>query len=722
MLEENRIAKPEWLNSAWLDLMIGCGAWSLPLLLLAGPLGSSMVWLSATFYLLSLVCNYPHYMATIYRAYRKREDFNKYQIFTLHLTILIVAALALAHWSHRLLVWVFTLYVCWSPWHYMGQNFGLLMMFARRSGAQPRQRDRNAINLAFIASYLMLLVSFHTGASNDPMVISLGLPADLARLIKILLFVVFIIAGAYGLMRLAAQMSWRAWTAPALIFLTEFLWFVMPSIASLYNNIPLTQIRYSSGILAFMHSAQYLWITSFYARREAQTSAVAWRPGKYFAALVIGGIILFVPGPWLASRALHLDFGVSFLAFTALVNIHHFLLDGAIWKLRESRIFALLVDTRAEATMATEKAEAIFTAIAVWISSRSLPARILRIAAIVALLLLAGIDQTKFMLGLNENNSARLAQAAALNPYDANIKMRLALALASTKGVDETVAGLEQAIRIDPYNAEAQNQLARLLIDNGRYQQAYQHYQQMIKYAPDANAFINLGILCAQLNHLDEAIGYWQKAVVFDPKQKNAYLYIAETYFRQGDFARANINYEQYLVIATNEPAEQRPHPRDIVTVVLKLAESYQHTEHPERSIKYCQKAVGISEQIGDKPLTSTALVASAKIFANFGDQKRAIFAFQNALKLDAIVGDDKTSAIDWFNYGQLLQQFGAKKSLIYACWLNAEALLKDSAGSELAEIKQARTEIERDLDTETATKTRNDLAAVIGEALTLQF
>jgi hypothetical protein len=34
----------------------------------------------------------------------------------------------------------------------------------------------------------------------------------------------------------------------------------------------------------------------------------------------------------------------SFLTFTALLNIHHFILDGAIWKLRDSRIAALLPD------------------------------------------------------------------------------------------------------------------------------------------------------------------------------------------------------------------------------------------------------------------------------------------------------------------------------------------------------------------------------------------
>ena len=37
---------------------------------------------------------------------------------------------------------------------------------------------------------------------------------------------------------------------------------------------------------------------------------------------------------------------LAFLIFTALVNIHHFILDGAIWKLRDGRIATLLLNSR----------------------------------------------------------------------------------------------------------------------------------------------------------------------------------------------------------------------------------------------------------------------------------------------------------------------------------------------------------------------------------------
>ena len=62
----------------------------------------------------------------------------------------------------RLLPWIFTIYLTWSPWHYSGQNYGLFMMFARRAGADPDKAGRRALYGAFVVSYLILFLGFHT--------------------------------------------------------------------------------------------------------------------------------------------------------------------------------------------------------------------------------------------------------------------------------------------------------------------------------------------------------------------------------------------------------------------------------------------------------------------------------------------------------------------------------------------------------------------------------
>ena len=76
-----------WIYGPWLDLLVGCGAWSAPLLVIAmwAAPSTSHFWVVG-FYLLAIIFNYPHFMATVYRAYHTRETFEKYKFFTLHLT------------------------------------------------------------------------------------------------------------------------------------------------------------------------------------------------------------------------------------------------------------------------------------------------------------------------------------------------------------------------------------------------------------------------------------------------------------------------------------------------------------------------------------------------------------------------------------------------------------------------------------------------------------
>src|ERR1700756_808991 len=86
----------EWIYNPWLDLIVGCGAWSAPLLLLAYfSLASHTLTWSVAFYVLALFFNYPHYMATIYRVYHREADFNRYRIFTVHVAFLMVATAVL---------------------------------------------------------------------------------------------------------------------------------------------------------------------------------------------------------------------------------------------------------------------------------------------------------------------------------------------------------------------------------------------------------------------------------------------------------------------------------------------------------------------------------------------------------------------------------------------------------------------------------------------------
>jgi tetratricopeptide (TPR) repeat protein len=723
---------PSWIYNPALDLIVGCGAWSAPLMLLALRWGPVYARQSAVvFYALALAFNYPHYMATIYRAYHTREDFLKYRVFTVHLTLLLALTALLAHVAVPLLPWLFTLYVTWSPWHYTGQNFGLLMMFARRGGAAPTAAERRALYLSFVASYAMLFATFHSGPSNDPLVLSLGLPEALAFWVKILGALAYALLGSFGLSRLIERVGVRRLLAPIALFATQFLWFVLPPLLELTYGLQIPQSRYSTGVLAVMHSAQYLWITSYYAKKEATQSGAAWRAAAYFATMVAGGIALFVPGPWLISLLFRFDFTASFLIFTALVNIHHFMLDGAIWKLRDGRVAALLLDTRVRVASNVSQVGSAFGRVTRWLVGGSRAAHDLRVAVALVLFVWAGLDEIRYVLSVNDANLAGLLRAERLNPYDSAVQMRIAQARSHAGDHDEAIGALERAIAVNPKNPVPQHALAHALIERGRYAEAYEHYHRMLAVLPrDPDALVSLGIVANQLGHSAEAVDCWTKALNVDPGQLNAHLYLAESLDEAKDAAGALAHYQAYVQRAAAKDDLERPVAGQLIAVAIKVAEDYLRLNQPQRARVAFESAVATANQAGDKKLEAAALAGLAGLQEQAGDAVGAARSRQRGLSLAAAT-DPRSEAADWFDYGQFLRRQGLADRFAYACFLKAEALLRASPVSAVSSespangvspvVRGLRETTEASLDQKTAAQVRQTLAEVLAQAVSLQ-
>jgi tetratricopeptide (TPR) repeat protein len=714
-----------WIYGPWLDLLIGCGAWSAPLLavaLLMTP-AHTHAW-AMTFYLLAIVFNYPHFMATIYRAYHTRADFEKYKFVTLHATLLLVLTGIVMHASPRFFPWLFTLYICWSPWHYSGQNFGLLMMFARRGGADITAGERRWLRGAFVASYLMLLASFETGGSTDPLILSLGLPTKITFPLRLAFGVAFAIFTFLGFRRLIRTMGARQLIAPLTLAFTQFLWFVLPTLLELNSVSQVPQTRYSSGILAVLHSAQYIWITSYYQRREARAAGQKnWHIAAYFATLVAGGIALFIPGPWVVSYLFHYDFTTSFLIFVSLVNIHHFILDAKLWKLRDKRVAALLVDQSgkpsASAAVAPPRASGSARAFAL----RFLAAPAFRISLAVLLFLWGGFDQLHFALRTAEGNLPALLRAAQINPYDSFVEERIARAETQQGQHDQAVAALTRAVALNPSSITLQQAAARALIADGRYADAYAHYQKMLERFPrDADALTNYGLLAARLGHPEEAMDSWEKSVDVNPDQPNAHLYLAEAYDQRGEPVAAARHWNLFLQFAAANP---RAAPdastfsrQQILAASIQLADDESRINHSAAALARYDTAIAQAQQAGGAKLESLALVHRADLQARNGDAAAAAQSYQRGLALDAQAGDTQAAALDWFNYGQFLRSHNAPDELAYAAFLHAENLLSGASGAELDTVQTARRQVESKMGAKAASVAQKDLAAQLQRAV----
>jgi tetratricopeptide (TPR) repeat protein len=713
-----------WIYGPWLDLLVGCGAWSAPLLAVA-------MWLTPVhphawvvgFYLLAIIFNYPHFMATIYRAYHTREDFEKYKMFTLHVTLLLVLTGILLHASYRFLPWVFTLYICWSPWHYTGQNYGLLMMFARRSGATVTQAERRWLRAAFVASYLMLLASFETGGSSDSLILSLGLPARVTLPARVILGAAFAIFAFLGFRRLVSRAGVSAMTAPLTLLLTQFLWFVLPTLVELRSQYQIPQTRYSSGILAVLHSAQYIWITSYYQQREARAkSKSGWRMTAYLLTLLAGGIALFIPGPWLVSYLFHYDFTTSFLIFTALVNIHHFILDGAIWKLRDSRISSVLVDrSKAPAQAATENAmRTDARGGRPWAASRVLSAPAFRISVAGLLFLWGGIDQVHFALGSDEGDLASLQRAADMNPYDSMLQARIASAETQAGERDEAVAALTRAVEISPQNAALQHACARAMIEDGRYEDAYEHYGKMLAVFPnDADALVNYGLLAKRLGHPEEAVSSWEKAVGTNPNQPNAQLYLAEALDQKGQPGAAAPHWNAFLQLASAHPDDPVASATQQISAAIQLGDDETRSNDEPAALTEYKSAISMAERANDSRLESLAFAHLADLQEKTGDSKSAALSYERGLALDAKAADSRSEAFDWFNYGQFLRRHGLPDELAYACFLRAQNLLGEAGGQEIETVRAAVRDLSSHLGKK-ASVSAEDLPELLSRAANL--
>src|SRR5262249_60219491 len=125
----------------------------------------------------------------------------------------------------------------------------------------------NCIWAAFVASYATTILTFHSAASNDPFFISLGLPVSWT-LLRGPLTLLYLVLGGFILGRMIQRAGWRIMAAPVTLYITQFLWFLLATAVELFRGARVSQAAYAVTGVAFMHCAQYLWITTYYARRE----------------------------------------------------------------------------------------------------------------------------------------------------------------------------------------------------------------------------------------------------------------------------------------------------------------------------------------------------------------------------------------------------------------------------------------------------------------------
>lgn len=599
-----------WIFGPTVDLLVGCGAWSLPLLVLTYYLSQrDAVTLSFAFYFLGVFCNQPHYMATVYRAYHTPTDFNQYRFFTIYVTVFILLTAVIVHLAPALFPWLLTFYLTWSPWHYTGQNYGISMMLIRRTGAKPTDQQRNLIWWSYLASYAVWFFALHnTGTASQANLIILPIPQEYARIAELFFLAVYLGAGIAGHAPLIRQVGVRALLGPLVLLTTQFLWFLLPELLRNVTTLEFPATYSSAGILAFMHCAQYLWITSYFAKKERSAvapgatagSVAGFRFWPYYLILIVGGIALFIPGPWVASRVFGYDLVESFFIFAALVNLHHFILDGAIWKLRDGRIARLLLGRNPPAV---EPDGAAASAPApsrwAWLAGPSAGARTLRWSLVALLLGLALVDQAQFWLTLKNSGPSELTLAQRLNPQDTRVYFQNAKQLIAAGKNAEAIAELRRVIAINPRSVSAQHLLGELLFKSGDTRAALEHYDRMaVLFQPDHVVLVNSGLLAARQGDTAKSLERFEAALRLSPHDTGLHLYLGQALESSGDIPAAMRQYALFIKLHADDLTAPEVLP-DYLGAGLKLAELSLKQKQPADAQALYRKVAALARAHG---------------------------------------------------------------------------------------------------------------------------
>ena len=281
-----------------------------------------------------LVFNGAHFAASAVRLYTKRGAKEEFPFLSWGFPIVCLVAVAVG------LSWpvlgrnLTNLYLSWSPYHYAAQTYGIAVMYAMQSGARLDDHDKRRIWWVCLVPFLYALVTANEGGlawfvSRDSL-------ASVPVLWMVYQAVVAVLS--VGVVTLPLVLFWQLHTMrkknvpliTLLLQITNGIWWLGTNYLSAW------------WWTAMLHSIQYLIIVVVLHVREQMAVAPATpnplhRPAFYatafYASSFLLGAILFFGVPAAYVR-MGFDSTESYVLFAVIINLHHFIVDGFIWRNR----------------------------------------------------------------------------------------------------------------------------------------------------------------------------------------------------------------------------------------------------------------------------------------------------------------------------------------------------------------------------------------------------
>jgi hypothetical protein len=292
---------------------------------------------------LTWIANWPHFAATSQRLYGRADHLRQYPITALAAPAIVAVGVgASLAWPLIAAPYFVKLFLLWSPYHYSGQSLGISLLSARRHQHQPGAFERKLLTAFIYVTFLMRSLGGEVGLGGQTyygvQVPSFGVPHWAATAFT---------AGTYACaVALAAVLGYRWLTtrrAPPPMYLlpaaTQYVWFVVAGAKPGYSEF-----------VPFFHGLQYLVIAwamqvqeSANRRQSPNTLFSIGRDSlRWYGVNVALGVALFYGLPHLLTRT-GIGLALASAVILTAIQIHHFFVDGVIWKLRTPAVVSPLL-------------------------------------------------------------------------------------------------------------------------------------------------------------------------------------------------------------------------------------------------------------------------------------------------------------------------------------------------------------------------------------------
>jgi hypothetical protein len=291
-----------------------------------------------------------HIAATLTRIYGSARSRQKFQTYTLGMmfvfAMLGVAGLVFPNITPLLA----KAYLLLIAQHFTAQTYGIVLLYCYKSGYQLSMNDKFVLRwLLNITALLAIVRQFTyrqyngTGFLAQPVPFWGPLPESVVYSVNALLLVL--------IMAFAGMLAKNVWRNRQLM--------PLPAVLTLVTGVAIFAVgRDQSGIIflyapAFYHGSQYVALSLAYYLKDRGLPAdiPAWEISKACiqpVALKYMGLLLLVASAiYIALPRLLEEFGIKYtVAFATIFlvfNLHHFVTDMAIWKMRDPETKKLLV-------------------------------------------------------------------------------------------------------------------------------------------------------------------------------------------------------------------------------------------------------------------------------------------------------------------------------------------------------------------------------------------